>query len=71
MKDLSVVISGAGAAGIAVCKLLHSYGIQDFVLCDSRGAIYQGRDNLNPIKEEMAQITNQQNKKGALSDVIQ
>lgn len=69
-EDISVVISGAGAAGIACTKLLMAMGVKDVILCDRQGAIYQGRDGLNPIKEEMAYITNRQGKKGSLAEVI-
>ena len=72
-KDIGkirVVTSGAGAAGIAIIRLLISMGLKDVVMCDRKGAIYKGRDGLNPIKEEMAEITNQQMRKGSLEDVI-
>lgn len=70
IRDVSVVVNGAGAASIAITKLLIARGLQDVVLCDRQGAIYAGRDNLNPAKEEMAQITNQKGKKGSLADVL-
>ena len=72
-KDISkirVVTSGAGAAGIAIIRLLISMGLKDVVMCDRKGAIYKGREGLNPVKEEMAEITNQQMRKGSLADVI-
>ena len=72
-KDISkirVVTSGAGAAGIAIIRLLISMGLKDVVMCDRKGAIYKGREGLNPVKEEMAEITNQQMHKGSLADVI-
>ena len=72
-KDISnirVVTSGAGAAGIAIIKLLIKMGLKDVVLCDRKGAIYKGREGLNPEKEEMAEITNQQLRKGTLADVL-
>jgi len=72
-KDISqvkVVTSGAGAAGIAVIKLLQSMGLKNVILCDRQGAIYEGRDNLNAEKAEMAQITNFNRDKGTLADVI-
>ena len=68
--EIRVVTSGAGAAGIAIIKLLISMGLKDVVLCDRKGAIYKGRDGLNPQKEEMAEITNQQMRKGSLAEVI-
>ncbi len=70
LEDLSVVVNGSGAAGIAITKLLMSTGLKDVVLCDTKGAIYKGRERLNPVKEEMAQITNPQIKKGSLADVM-
>lgn len=70
IEDVSVVTSGAGAAGIAVIRLLIAMGLRNVILCDRQGAIYQGRDNLNKEKEEMAQITNLECKKGSLADVL-
>ena len=71
IDDISVVVSGAGAAAIAITKLLISRGLKDVVLCDRRGAVYKGRgQNMNPVKNEIAEITHQQGKKGLLADVI-
>jgi malate dehydrogenase (oxaloacetate-decarboxylating) len=70
MEDIKVVTSGAGAAGIAIIKLLISMGLKNVVMCDRTGAIYQGRENLNPAKEEIAAITNQSRESGSLKDVI-
>lgn len=70
LKDISVVVNGSGAAGIAITKLLMSLGLKDVVLCDTRGAIYEGRGNLNFEKTEMAKITNICKRKGMLGDVI-
>ncbi len=70
MKDLSVVINGAGAAGIAIIKLLQYLGVQNVIMVDSKGIIYEGRDGLNPIKEEMAKITNRTLRKGSLADAM-
>ena len=71
IDDISVVVSGAGAAAIAITKLLISRGLKDVVLCDRRGAVYKGRgQNMNPVKNEIAEITNKQGKKGLLADVI-
>ncbi len=63
-------MNGAGAAGLAICKLLLSYGAEHIVMCDSKGAIYKGRDNLNPYKEGIAELTNRDMKKGSLAEVI-
>jgi len=70
IEDVRVVTSGAGAAGIAIIKLLIKMGLKDVVLCDRKGAIYEGREGLNPEKEKMAAITNRQMRKGSLADVI-
>lgn len=70
IEDIEVVVNGAGAAGIAITKLLMSKGLKKVILCDRKGAIYKGRDGLNPIKEEMAEISNLEMKKGSLADVI-
>ena len=67
LEDLKVVTSGAGAAGIAIIKLLIKMGLKNVILCDRKGAIYKGREGLNPEKEEMAEITNQEMKKGTLA----
>ncbi|MGF7058446.1 NAD(P)-dependent malic enzyme [Brassicibacter mesophilus] len=70
LESLKVVINGSGAAGIAVCKLLYNVGIKDIIVCDRQGAIYKGRENLNWIKEEIAEITNINLEKGTLKDVL-
>jgi malate dehydrogenase (oxaloacetate-decarboxylating) len=70
LQDISIVVSGAGAAATAVVKLLMACGLTDVVLCDRAGAIYEGRDHLNAAKEELARMTNRQFKKGSLADVI-
>ncbi|MFF2498918.1 NADP-dependent malic enzyme [Peribacillus sp. NPDC058075] len=71
IEEIKVVVNGAGAAGIAISKLLLNMGVQDIILCDTKGAIYKGRENgMNPMKEEIAQITNKNRLVGALEDVI-
>ena len=71
LDEIRVVTSGAGAAGIAIIRLLISMGLKDVVLCDRNGAIYKGRpEGMNPVKDEMAEITNQQMRKGSLEEVI-
>ena len=70
IEDIEVVVNGSGAAGIAITKLLMKTGLRNVILCDTKGAIYEGRENLNPIKEEMAAISNREMKKGQLADVI-
>ena len=69
-EEVRVVTSGAGAAAIAIVKLLLSAGFQNIVMCDRHGAIYQGREDLNWIKEEMALVTNREKQAGPLSRVI-
>ncbi|OGO89062.1 MAG: malate dehydrogenase [Clostridiales bacterium GWF2_36_10] len=70
LDEIKVVTSGAGAAGIAIIRLLISMGLKDVVLCDRSGAIYEGRDGLNEEKIEMAKITNKLMRKGSLADVL-
>lgn len=70
IKNISVVTSGAGAAGIAIIKLLMAMGLTDVVMCDRNGAIYEGRENLNSEKQEMAKISNKMGKKGSLAEVL-
>jgi len=70
IKDIKVVTSGAGAAGIAIIKLLVSMGLKNVIMCDRTGAIYEGREGLNSEKVEMAKITNKNHEKGSLADVI-
>lgn len=70
-EDIRVTVNGAGAAAIAITKLLFRYGVGDIILCDRAGAIYKGRaENMNPVKEEIAEITNRSGKRGKLEDVI-
>ncbi|MDR1472613.1 MAG: NADP-dependent malic enzyme [Synergistaceae bacterium] len=70
MEDISVVTSGAGAAGVAIIKLLMAIGLKDVVMCDRHGAIYRGREGLNPEKAEMAEISNKLMKRGTIGSVI-
>ncbi|MEG0702239.1 MAG: malic enzyme-like NAD(P)-binding protein [Christensenella sp.] len=70
IHNISVVTSGAGAAGIAIIKLLMAMGLEDVVMCDSVGAIYKGREGLNAEKTEMAEISNKKMRKGSMADVI-
>ena len=70
IQDIHVVVSGAGAAAIAITKLLLSAGIADAILCDSKGAIYEGREGLNEVKVEMSKVTNHNKLSGSLGDVI-
>jgi malate dehydrogenase (oxaloacetate-decarboxylating) len=70
MSELSVIINGAGSAGIAIIKLLLHLGVEDVIMVDSTGIIYEGREKLNPQKEEMAKITNRSMRKGSLADAV-
>ena len=69
-EDVRIAVSGAGAAATAITKLLLNYGIKDITMCDRTGAIYKGRENLNPAKAAMAEITNPRMIKGSLADAV-
>ena len=69
-EDVKIVTSGAGAAAVSIVKLLLSAGFKNVIMCDRKGAIYAGRDGLNWVKEEMAQITNLEKKSGSLADML-
>ena len=71
LSDLEVVVSGAGAAGVACTNLLMKMGLKNVVLCDSKGAIYEGRtEGMNPFKAHLAEVSNRSFKKGSLADVM-
>ncbi len=71
MSDIKVVANGAGAAGIAIIKLLYRYGVRDIIMCDRKGAIYEGRPaGMNPVKDEVAKYTNKNRVEGSLADVV-
>jgi malate dehydrogenase (oxaloacetate-decarboxylating) len=69
-EEIEIVINGAGAAGIAIAKLLLVAGYENIILCNRQGAVYEGKENLNPEVEKIAKITNRKHKKGSLKDVI-
>ncbi|MEA5143635.1 MAG: malic enzyme-like NAD(P)-binding protein [Oscillibacter sp.] len=69
-ENVRVVTSGAGAAAVSIVKLLLSAGFQDIIMCDRAGAIYEGREGLNWIKQEMAAVTNQEKKAGSLAEAL-
>ncbi len=71
LKKLRVVISGAGAAGAAIAKLLFAYGVLDLIVLDRAGALYAGRGDLSPAKEELASFTNPRKVSGGLSDIME
>ncbi|MDR6999635.1 malic enzyme-like NAD(P)-binding protein [Neobacillus niacini] len=71
IADIRVVANGAGAAGVAIVKLLLQMGVKDVILCDTKGIIYEGRSvGMNPFKEELARITNKEQKHGTLADAL-
>ncbi|WP_077619057.1 NAD(P)-dependent malic enzyme [Bacillus sinesaloumensis] len=71
MSEIKVVANGAGAAGIAIIKLLYRYGVRDIIMCDSRGAIYDGRTfGMNNVKAEVAKYTNRNRLEGTLADAL-
>ncbi|MEP0005996.1 MAG: NADP-dependent malic enzyme [Balneola sp.] len=70
LKDLKVVINGAGAAGVAIVKLLFEAGVKEVIMCDSRGIIHKGRTDLNDTKKKMSKLTNKSNVTGDLEDAI-
>ncbi len=69
-EDVKIVTSGAGAAAISIVKLLLSAGYKNITMCDRKGAIYKGREGLNWIKEEMAEVTNLEHKAGSIADML-
>lgn len=71
MSNIRVVANGAGAAGIAIIKLLYSYGVRDIIMCDTKGAIFENRSHgMNNVKSEVAKYTNRDQLEGSLADVI-
>jgi malate dehydrogenase (oxaloacetate-decarboxylating) len=70
IEDVTAAISGAGAAGIAIAKLLINAGIKDVIICNSRGILDKSEENLDPIRKEMALTTNKENRKGTLADAM-
>ncbi|MFY0697783.1 MAG: NADP-dependent malic enzyme [Balneola sp.] len=70
LKDLKVVINGAGAAGVAIVKLLFEAGVKEVIMCDSRGIIHKGRTDLNDTKKKMSKLTNKSNVTGNLEDAV-
>ena len=70
-EDVRVVVNGAGAAAISITRLLLTAGVKNITLCDRKGAIYEGRtEGMNPVKEEMAKVTNLEKKSGSLADML-
>jgi malate dehydrogenase (oxaloacetate-decarboxylating) len=71
VENLKIVINGSGSAGVAIVKLLNHVGVKEMIMCDSRGILYEGRDEMNPVKQEMAGLTNHSNMQGSLDDAIE
>ncbi|MFC3039532.1 NADP-dependent malic enzyme [Virgibacillus xinjiangensis] len=72
MEEIKVVVNGAGAAGIAIVKLLNQFGVSDIILCDSKGAIYEGRPyGMNSLKDSLSKITNRNNVEGTLEEAVE
>ena len=69
-EDIRVVLNGAGAAGVAICKLLHLYGVNHFIACDTKGIIHSGRENLDISKQKLLEFTNKDNMTGTLADAM-
>lgn len=70
LRDLTVVINGAGSAGIAIANMILALGVRDLILCDKTGILFRGKENMNPAQKEMAQKTNAQNRRGLLADAM-
>src|SRR5699024_4603571 len=71
-SDIKVVANGAGAAGIAIMKLFYNFGVRDMIMCDSKGAIFEGRSyGMNEVKEEVAKMTNKDKKEGSLEEILE
>ncbi|WP_317843067.1 NAD(P)-dependent malic enzyme [Ornithinibacillus gellani] len=71
-SEIKVVANGAGAAGIAIIRLLYSFGVRDIIMCDSRGAIFEGRTfGMNAVKDQVAKLTNLSNQAGSLEEVLE
>ena len=70
LGSVKAVFSGAGAAGISIARLMRRMGVRDIVICDRKGAIYEGREGLNPVKEEVASWTNREHVAGTLADAV-
>lgn len=69
-EDIKVVLNGAGAAGVAICKLLHLYGVKHFIACDTKGIIHHGRENLDISKQKLLEFTNLDNREWTLADAV-
>jgi malate dehydrogenase (oxaloacetate-decarboxylating) len=70
-EDIKVVVNGSGAAGVAITKLIYSYGVEDIIVCDSKGIVSSDRDDLNPVKRELLLFTNRMNLRGSLQNALE
>ena len=71
MSDLKIVVNGSGAAGISITEILLHSGVKDIIICDTKGAVYEGRPyNMNKYKDDLAKRTNKENNKGLLADAL-
>ena len=70
LEDVKVVMSGAGAAGTAICKILLGAGMKNVIMSDKDGVIYRGREGMGPALQELAELTNPENQKGTLRDIL-
>lgn len=71
-SDIKVIANGAGAAGIAIIKLLYSFGVRDMIMCDSKGAIFEGRSyGMNDVKDQVAKMTNKDNQEGSMEEMLE
>jgi malate dehydrogenase (oxaloacetate-decarboxylating) len=71
IEDIKIAINGAGSAAIAVSKLIIGFGVKNLIICDSKGAIYEGRkDGMNPYKDQMAKVTNREKIQGGLKEAV-
>jgi malate dehydrogenase (oxaloacetate-decarboxylating) len=69
-EDLTVAVVGAGAAGVAITKILNEAGVGDLIVCDSTGIIHEGRDRLNPVKARLAEATNRSGRSGGVAEAL-
>jgi malate dehydrogenase (oxaloacetate-decarboxylating) len=70
IEDVRVVINGSGAAGMSIAHLMLAFGVRHLYMCDSKGAIYEGRENMNAFKQEISKVTNREKIKGSLADLL-
>jgi len=69
-SQLKIVVAGAGAAGLSICRLLQNFGPSDIILTNRKGIVYEGRPDLNPVVQKMAKVTNKNRQQGTLADAL-